>query len=404
MQNDSQKWFKAFERGNRFQKHSLLTQLVQHTNFSTNPKVRSFLQKLTFCGIGWKDIRLPNGHVLHRRNFCNQPQCPKCRSFIVKRDADRGWQRFFDTIGPGFNASDFSFVSVNGSVIDPSNPRHTRDTSDRKIKRHLKEIGSPLLCYGRYELTRTDDRQLRLDWHFICYHPGITREHLVAYLRKKFPERRAINVKPLRGGGSGLKKNLKKVLRYSGKMHISGNKVKNGSIDDVIELISTYEQIRSTGLKGLRFEFGFRSWVRNKLYGEYLNSFRNNKKRIVTYNNIISLKHFSFIFIQCVLNNKWSLNYNPYKKLIRAGSIPLRPPDLINRIYPNPSFHRLGLPRFYPQARAPPVRGDPFNQGDHPVLGRCAENPCGLPRQRARVSAGLTKPVWACRNYFFSAR
>lgn len=356
MRNDSQEWFEAFERGNRFEKHIALACMPLHPGIPAKSKVRRTLDKMVECGLRWVELPLPNGRVVRRRNFCNQPLCPKCRPFVNKRDATRGWQRFVDAIGPGFDASDFSFVSVNGSTIDPSDPRHTRATSDRKIKRHLKNLGSPLLCYGRYELTRRDDRQLRLDWHFVCYHPGVERKDLAGHLRAKFTECRAVNVKAIRGGERGLKKNLKKVLRYSGKMHISGEKAKNENIDDLVELISTYEQIRSDGLKGLRFEFGFRAWADENRNGDDANSAHREVVSDSCVDLVGAYDQVIAIVDRWVLDQRWSFNYDPYKELVRIGPIVLRPPDLDNRIAPNLSFFRSTHPTFHSQARAPPAR------------------------------------------------
>lgn len=349
MRNDSQEWFEAYERGNRFEKHIALACMPLHPGISANSKVRRTLDKMAECGLRWVELPLPNGRVVRRRNFCNQPLCPKCRPFVNKRDATRGWQRFVDAIGPGFDASDFSFVSVNGSTIDPSDPRHTRTTSDRKIKRHMKDLGSPLLCYGRYELTRRDDRQLRLDWHFVCYHPGVERDDLADHLRSKFTECRAVNVKAIRGGERGLKKNLKKVLRYSGKMHISGEKAKNENIDDLVELFSTYEQIRSNGLKGLRFEFGFRAWPNENPNGND-NNVAHGEGLSDSCVKIVDADHSVFAL-------RWSFNYGPTKELVRVGPIVPRPPDLTNGIYPDLCCVGSVHTTFHSQARAPPTRG-----------------------------------------------
>jgi hypothetical protein len=389
MRDDNQEWFEAFERGNRFEKHQALVRMPLHAGVPANSKVRRFLEKMTLCGLGWKDIRLPNGRVVRRRNFCNQPLCPKCRPFVVKRDADRGWQRFVDAIGSDIDASDFSFVSVNGSVIDPSDPRHTRRTSDRRIKRYLEQLGSPLLCYGRYELTRRDDRQLRLDWHFVCYHPNIDRQDLANHLRVKFPEGRAVNVTPIRGGNAGLKTNLKTVLCYSGKMHVSGTKAKNENIGDVIDLISTYEKIRSTGLKGIRFEFGFRSWLGDVDDDEDVKFVHSYDESDLTNNHVCSVHRDIANVDQCGSVSSWSLNYAPYRKLVHVLSVGLHTPDPSGCIYPDKGFQWSDHFHFSSQARGPPIRGDPPEEGNHSASVRYAENPCGLPLWHIRISAGL---------------
>lgn len=363
MRNDSQELFEAFERGNRFEKHQALVRMPLHAGVSANSKVRRFLEKMTLCGLGWKDIRLPNGRVVRRRNFCNQPLCPKCRPFVAKRDADRGWQRFVDAIGPDFDASDFSFVSVNGSVIDPSDPRHTRTTSDRRIKRHLMDLGSPVLCYGRYELTRRDDRQLRLDWHFVCYHPGIERDVLATYFRKKFPECRAVNVKSLRGGDSGLSKHIKEVLRYAGKMHIAGEKAKNQTIDDVIELISAYEKIRSTGLKGLRFEYGFRSQVNDDIDQIHIETGISELQFCETGSSRLGLPLHCASMQLNISVSPWSSNHAPYRELIRTKPLILRFLSPDRGIYGKKDAERSVRPLIISQARAPPIRGDPSDRG-----------------------------------------
>lgn len=404
MRNDSQEWFEAFERGNRFEKHMALVCMPCHQGIPASSKVRQFLNDLPTCGLCLKPLPLPNGRIVRRRNFCNHPLCPKCRPFVNKRDANRGWQRFIDAIGLGFDAADFSFVSVNGSTIDPSDPSHTRATSDRRIKRYLEDLGSPLLCYGRYELTRRDDRQLRLDWHFVCYHPGVERNDLADHLRSKFTECRAVNVKPIRGGERGLKKNIKKVLRYSGKMHISGKKAKNDNIDELVELISTYEQIRSDGLKGLRFEFGFRAWTDENAYRDNTNSAHREVVSSPSAELVGASEHDIAGTDHSVLDQRWSFNYGPTKELVRVGPIVLRPPDVPNRIYPDLCFFASDHPTFHSQARAPPTPETLPKRGAHPALDRCAENPCGFTRVSTRVSAGLIGEVWLYRNQLIFAQ
>lgn len=188
-----------------------------------------------------------------------------------------------------------------------------------------------------------------MDWHFVCYHPGVERDDLADHLRSKFTECRAVNVKAIRGGERGLKKNLKNVLRYSGKMHISGEKAKNENIDDLVELFSTYEQIRSTGLKGLRFEFGFRSWINENPNGDdnYIACGDTLPDSCV---NLDGADH-------SVLDLRWSFNYDPTKELVRVGPIVLRPPDLTHGIYPDLCCFGSVHTTFHSQARAPPTRG-----------------------------------------------
>lgn len=260
--HDYENWLFEFEVGKAKEKHALLVDLLERFALSDWPHVVSFVSQIEDCGRLHRPFWF--GDVGLRPKYCNHPLCPKCRRRIANKSKRNGMSRLLKAAGGSMKPSDVSAVSINGlPLTDIEDPRATRDRMARAIRDAVRDHGLDIRGIGRFEITRMQDRSLRLDIHCEIHHPGMHRADVLNLLKDVFPGNRAVQVKAhdvdeQAASDEELEMSIERFLDYSVKACISGEKANNETVEDVFQIITAYQQIRSVGCKGLNFEIGLR--------------------------------------------------------------------------------------------------------------------------------------------------
>lgn len=255
-------WLFEFEVGNAREKYDLLLDLRERFDLSAWPHVVSFVRQIEDCGR--PHVPFWFGDVEPRPKYCNHPLCPKCRRRVANKSKRSGMARLMKAAGGPMKPSDVSAVSINGlPLTDAEDPHATRDRMARAIRDAVRDHSLDIRGIGRFEITRTSNRELRLDIHCEIHHPGTPRADVLDLLKEVFPDDRAVQVKEQavdeeEGNEEDLERSIEGFLGYAAKTCISGDKVDNETVEDVFEIISLYQQIRTQGCKGLTFEIGLR--------------------------------------------------------------------------------------------------------------------------------------------------
>ena len=260
--HDYENWLSKFERANAKQKHALLLDLQYSADLSGWPHVRAFLGEISRCG--QPKLHHWFGETEPRPAYCGHPLCPKCRGRVANESKRRGLAGLLKAADGSLDPSEISAVSINGCLLtDAEHPRDTRNRMAKAIRDAVRDHGLDIRGVGRFEVTRTSDRKMRLDIHCEIHHPGLTRPDVLDVLKDVFPDDRAVQVKAQNfnqeaGTQEDLERSIEGFLGYAAKACIAGKKVDNETIEDVFEIISLYQQIRTQGCKGLKFEIGLR--------------------------------------------------------------------------------------------------------------------------------------------------
>lgn len=260
--HDYENWLFEFEIGNAREKYDLLLDLPERFDLSAWPHVLSFERQIRGCGR--PHVPFWFGDVEPRPKYCNHPLCPMCRRRVANKSKRNGMARLMKAAGGPIKSSDVSAVSINGlPLTDDEDPRATRERMARAIRDAIRDCGLDLRGIGRFEITRTPNRELRLDIHCEIHHPGTARSDVLDLLKDVFPDDRAVQVKEQAvdeeaGAEEDLERSIEGFLGYAAKTCISGDNADNQTVEDVFQIISLYQQIRTQGCKGLTFEVGLR--------------------------------------------------------------------------------------------------------------------------------------------------
>jgi hypothetical protein len=279
----------SFEKlASRMRQGSARAHVLAYFSHRTRPNLIALLE---YAAVPEAAPFLNKVRAFTHRHPCRMYTCPVCGKRLKAEAKDQALNRIVQRLGRFPEASEISFVTMNGPQIElgAAEAKAALKRFERKLERFRRRWAPSTSWLGFFDVSLDGV----LHWHGLVLHPDLSRRGLVNLLDRSFPGRGEANVRQW-NHNHALAENLQNVLNYSlpADRHSRVYTLTDGpdrnrklvhgpnSAELIAKRIVVVQALAGRGLQGIRYYRNLKVLHPNIKVPELLRLERRTKKRI----------------------------------------------------------------------------------------------------------------------------